>query len=30
LRSSVRATHWRVSWRNPTGTVYSGPPIGVL
>lgn len=29
LRSSVRGSHWRVSWRSPSGTVYTGPPIGV-
>jgi hypothetical protein len=29
LRSSVSGSHWRVSWRSPGGTVYTGPPIGV-
>jgi hypothetical protein len=29
LRSSTPARNWRVSWRSPSGTVYSGPPIGV-
>lgn len=27
LRSSVQGTHWRVSWRNPSGAAYNGPPI---
>jgi hypothetical protein len=27
LRSSVQGTHWRVSWRSPTGVAYNGPPI---
>jgi hypothetical protein len=27
LRSSVVGSHWRVSWRSPSGTVYTGPPI---
>ena len=29
LRSSTRAQHWRVSWRNPSGVLYTGPPIGL-
>jgi hypothetical protein len=29
LHSSTRGQHWRVSWRNPGGVVYTGPPIGV-
>jgi hypothetical protein len=28
LRSSVQGTHWRVSWRSPSGVAYNGPPIG--
>jgi hypothetical protein len=28
LHSSTRGTSWRVSWRSPTGKVYTGPPIG--
>lgn len=28
LRSSTRGAHWRVSWRSPSGAVYTGPPIG--
>jgi hypothetical protein len=28
LHSSVQGTHWRVSWRGPTGVVYNGPAIG--
>jgi hypothetical protein len=27
LRSSVPGSHWRVSWRSPSGTAYNGPPI---
>ncbi|MFZ1154699.1 MAG: hypothetical protein WAN93_07330 [Solirubrobacteraceae bacterium] len=27
LRSSVQGSHWRVSWRGPSGVVYNGPPI---
>lgn len=29
LSSSVPGSHWRVSWRSPTGTVYNGPAIGL-
>jgi hypothetical protein len=28
LRSSVQGSHWRVSWRSPSGVAYNGPPIG--
>jgi hypothetical protein len=28
LRSFVRGSHWRVSWRNAAGLLYNGPPIG--
>lgn len=28
LSSVVRGSHWRVSWRSPTGVSYNGPPIG--
>ncbi|MGH2912408.1 MAG: hypothetical protein ACRDJ3_08015, partial [Solirubrobacteraceae bacterium] len=28
LSSLTQGTHWRVSWRSPTGAVYNGPPIG--
>jgi hypothetical protein len=28
LSSSVRGSHWRVSWRSPAGVAYNGPPIG--
>jgi hypothetical protein len=28
LSSSAPGSHWRVSWRSPTGAVYNGPPIG--
>ncbi len=27
LNSSVQGSHWRVSWRNPAGKAYNGPPI---
>jgi hypothetical protein len=27
LNSSVQGSHWRVSWRSPTGVAYNGPPI---
>jgi hypothetical protein len=27
LRSLVRGTAWRVSWRSPSGVLYAGPPI---
>jgi Cellulase (glycosyl hydrolase family 5) len=27
LRSRVRGTAWRVSWRSPSGALYNGPPI---
>jgi hypothetical protein len=27
LRSSVRGSAWRVSWRSPSGLLYNGPPI---
>jgi hypothetical protein len=27
LRSSVRGVAWRVSWRSPSGEVYTGPAI---
>jgi hypothetical protein len=27
--SSTQGSHWRVSWRSPTGALYNGPPIGV-
>jgi hypothetical protein len=27
LRSSVQGSHWRVSWRSPSGAVYNGPAI---
>lgn len=27
LNSSVRGSHWRVSWRSPSGVAYNGPPI---
>jgi hypothetical protein len=27
LRSSVQGSHWRVSWRSPSGVAYNGPPI---
>src|SRR5580693_9109297 len=26
--SSVQGSHWRVSWRSPSGGAYNGPPIG--
>jgi hypothetical protein len=26
--SSVQGSHWRVSWRSPSGVAYNGPPIG--
>jgi hypothetical protein len=29
LRSPVRGSRWRVSWRSPGGVVYNGPWIGV-
>jgi hypothetical protein len=28
LRSTVQGSHWRVSWRSPSGVAYNGPPIG--
>jgi hypothetical protein len=28
FHSSTPGTSWRVSWRSPTGAVYTGPPIG--
>ena len=28
LGSSVQGSHWRVSWRSPSGTIYNGPSIG--
>jgi hypothetical protein len=28
LHSSTQGTSWRVSWRSPSGKVYTGPPIG--
>jgi hypothetical protein len=28
FRSSVQGSHWRVSWRSPSGVAYNGPPIG--
>jgi hypothetical protein len=28
LSSSTQGSHWRVSWRSPTGATYNGPPIG--
>jgi hypothetical protein len=28
LNSSVQGSHWRVSWRSPSGVAYNGPPIG--
>ncbi len=27
LSSSVQGSHWRVSWRSPSGVAYNGPPI---
>ncbi len=27
LKSSVRGSHWRVSWRSPAGVAYNGPPV---
>jgi hypothetical protein len=27
LHSSVQGTHWRVSWRSPSGKIYNGPAI---
>jgi hypothetical protein len=27
LRSLVQGSHWRVSWRSPSGVAYNGPPI---
>jgi len=24
----VQGSHWRVSWRSPSGVAYNGPPIG--
>jgi hypothetical protein len=27
LRSTTPATRWRVRWKSPSGTVYTGPPI---
>jgi hypothetical protein len=27
LHSSTTATNWRVRWKSPSGTVYTGPPI---
>lgn len=29
LSSAVKGSHWKVSWRSPSGTVYNGPAIGV-
>lgn len=29
LSSSVKGSHWKVSWRSPSGTIYNGPAIGV-
>ncbi|HEY7892452.1 MAG TPA: hypothetical protein VIC05_09615 [Solirubrobacteraceae bacterium] len=29
LHSTTVATHWRVSWRSPSGRLYNGPSIGV-
>lgn len=29
LSSPVKGSHWKVSWRSPGGTVYTGPSIGV-
>jgi hypothetical protein len=29
LSSSVKGSHWKVSWRSAGGTVYTGPSIGV-
>lgn len=29
LHSSTQGSHWRVSWRSPGGSIYTGPPIGV-
>jgi hypothetical protein len=28
LHSSLQGSHWRVSWRSPSGVAYNGPPIG--
>jgi hypothetical protein len=28
LSSATQGSHWRVSWRSPTGVSYNGPPIG--
>jgi hypothetical protein len=28
FNSSVQGSHWRVSWRGPSGVPYNGPPIG--
>ncbi|HTD58395.1 MAG TPA: hypothetical protein VK672_05825 [Solirubrobacteraceae bacterium] len=28
LKSSVQGSHWRVSWRSPSGVAYNGPAIG--
>ena len=28
FNSSVQGSHWRVSWRSPSGVAYNGPPIG--
>ena len=28
LHSSTSGVNWRVSWRNPSGVAYNGPPIG--
>jgi hypothetical protein len=30
LRSSVRGLDWRVSWRSPSGKVYTGPAIAAF
>jgi hypothetical protein len=29
LNSSVKGSHWKVSWRSPSGALYTGPAIGV-
>lgn len=28
LSSATQGSHWRVSWRSPSGVSYNGPPIG--
>ena len=29
LSSSAPGSHWKVSWRSPSGAIYNGPAIGV-